>query len=98
MNIICWNSFTKKNKNVHDPEQSTAFALYENNQLDLIDNRSFPTTEIERFKTSHCVQYHQSPLLRVSYIGFNIEKRPFDNVQVRKAISFAIDRNDYAEF
>jgi len=45
------------------------------------------------------VQYHQSPLLRVSYIGFQyIEKRPFDNVQVRKAISFAIDRNDYAEF
>ncbi len=29
------------------PEQATAFALYENDELDFVDNRSFSTPDVE---------------------------------------------------
>ncbi|MBZ0187820.1 MAG: peptide ABC transporter substrate-binding protein, partial [Candidatus Obscuribacterales bacterium] len=52
------------------PEQSTAFALYQNNQLDYVDNRSFSTSDVERFSKSP--EYRHFPLLRCSYIAFNV--------------------------
>ena len=64
-------------------EQSTAFALYENDQLDFVDNRSFSTSDVERFKDSP--QYKNVPLLRQNYVGFNVHKKPFDYPRVRKA-------------
>jgi oligopeptide transport system substrate-binding protein len=77
------------------PEQSTAFALYENDQLDFIDNRSISTSDIERYKNS--AEYQQIALLRGNYIGFNVEKKPFDNVLVRRAFTQAIDRQIFAK-
>jgi oligopeptide transport system substrate-binding protein len=73
------------------PEQSTAFALYENDQLDFVDNRSFSTPDVERCKNSP--QYQQLPLLRGNYLGFNVQKKPFDSVLVRRAFTEALDRN-----
>lgn len=74
------------------PESSTAFALYENNQLDFIDNRSFPTSQIARIRESHDPEYQTMPLLRLSYIAFNVEKKPFDNAKIRRAFSLSINR------
>ncbi len=75
-------------------EQSTAFALYENDQLDFVDNRSFSTSDVERFKDSP--QYKNVPLLRQNYVGFNVHKKPFDDPRVRKAFSMALDRDTFA--
>lgn len=72
------------------PEQSTAFALYENNELDYIDNRSFSTPDVERFRSSP--EFHNFPLLRNHYLGFNVEKKPFTDPRVRLAFSMAVDR------
>lgn len=80
----------KKIKYFMVPEPSTALALYENGELDFIDNRSFPTPDVERYRTSP--QYHNYPLLRNNYVGFNVTKKPFDNKLVRQAFSAAIDR------
>ncbi len=72
-------------------EQSTAFALYENDQLDFVDNRSFSTSDVERYK--HSPEYHNVALLRNNYIGFNVLKKPFDDPRVRRAFSLAVDRS-----
>lgn len=85
----------KKIKMFMIPEQATAFALYQNDQLDYIDNRSFPSSDVYDCKDSP--EYHNFPLLRNNYIGFNTTKKPFDDKRIRKAISLAIDRNQFGK-
>jgi len=80
----------KKIKMFMVAEQSTAFALYENDELDYVDNRSFSTPDVERCRSSP--QYHNVPLLRNNYIGFNVTRKPFDDRRVRLAFTQAVDR------
>ena len=70
------------------PEQSSAFTLFKNNQLDWIDSRSIPTSELRKLK--HPQRF---ALMRNTFIGFNCTKAPFNNVLVRKAFAYAIDRD-----
>ncbi len=72
-------------------EQSTAFALFENDELDYVDNRSFSTHDVDRYRDSP--GYKRVPLLQGTYIGFNVLKKPFGDKRVRRAIAMAIDKN-----
>jgi oligopeptide transport system substrate-binding protein len=72
------------------PEAATAFLLYETNELDYVDNRSFSTPDVDRYR--HSPEYKNIALLRNNYICFNTTKKPFDDVRVRQAVSLAIDR------
>ena len=76
-------------------EQSTAFALYENDQLDFIDNRSFSSSDVERYCKSP--EYRNVALLRNNYLGFNNTKKPFDDARVRRAFSMALDRRIFGK-
>ncbi len=72
-------------------EKTTALALYEQGQLDFIDNHSIPAFEKPRLAKTAAFQ--RIPQLRGYYYGFATDRKPFDDVRVRKAFALAIDRN-----
>lgn len=72
-------------------ESSTAFAMYENNELDV---SSPPLAEMDRVKADPVLskELEIAPVACTYYYGFVNNKPPFDNDLVRKAFSAAIDR------
>ena len=72
-------------------EDSTAFAMYENGELDV---QNAPLDDMDRIKADPELskELYIAPDLATYYYGFNLTKPPMDNVLVRKAFSYAIDR------
>jgi oligopeptide transport system substrate-binding protein len=72
-------------------EDSTALAMYENGELDL---GPVPGDQMDRIKADPVLskELYVSPVLCTYYWGFNTTKPPFDNVKVRQAFSYALDR------
>lgn len=75
-------------------EQASAFTLFENKQIDWIDNRSLPTSEIKNLKNRDDIIVESKELLRNTYIGFNNQNGPFQNRKLRQAFAYAINRNE----
>ena len=74
------------------PDDSTALNLFEQGQLDLL--MGLPMLELPRL--SKVDGYSNVPLVYNNFIGFNLEKAPFDNVLVRKAFAHATDTAEVA--
>ncbi|HEY6197990.1 MAG TPA: peptide ABC transporter substrate-binding protein [Candidatus Binatia bacterium] len=72
-------------------EMTTALALYDQGQLDFLDNHSIPILEKPRLAKAQ--GFKHVPQLRGEYYGFAVNKKPFDDVRVRKAFAMAIDRS-----
>jgi len=72
-------------------EPTTALALYEQGQLDFLDNHSIPILEKPRLAKS--AGFKNVPQLRGEYYGFSVLKKPFDDPRVRRAFAMAIDRS-----
>ena len=75
-------------------EKTTALAMYEQGQLDFIDNHSIPTLEKPRLAKQR--GFKRVPQLRGYYYGFITDRKPFSDVRVRKAFMMALDRNVFA--
>ncbi|MBF9000834.1 ABC transporter substrate-binding protein [Vibrio nitrifigilis] len=60
-------------------------------ELDFTDD--VPLEQYRRLKKEHPQELKVVGNLATYYYGFNTQKKPFDNANVRKALSYAIDRN-----
>ncbi|WP_313892783.1 glutathione ABC transporter substrate-binding protein [Psychrobacillus sp.] len=72
------------------PEDATRLAMIESGEAHISDQ--VPVTEIDRIEKSDSMKLFRTEGLAVEYVGFNTTKAPFDNVKVRQAVSYAIER------
>ncbi|MCY3986214.1 MAG: peptide ABC transporter substrate-binding protein [Candidatus Dadabacteria bacterium] len=80
----------KKVKMIMNENPVSTLALYESGELDFLDSKGIPLLEVPRVKK--LPDFRQSMVFRNNYIGFNTQKKPFDNPLVRKAFASSIDR------
>ena len=71
-------------------EKSTAVAMFEQGNLDFMDDHSIPP--LDKPRLSNMPGYKLVPQLRGEYYGFAVDRKPFDNPKLRKAFAMAIDR------
>jgi oligopeptide transport system substrate-binding protein len=69
---------------------TTAHTMYLNGEIDWDTN--VPLDQIDAIRNRP--DYHVDPQLASYYYCFNMIKKPFDDVRVRRALSMAIDRTD----
>jgi oligopeptide transport system substrate-binding protein len=71
-------------------EKTTALTMFEQGNLDFVDDHSIPPLDKPRLSTMP--GYKLVPQLRGEYYAFAVARKPFDNPKVRKAFAMAIDR------
>ena len=69
-------------------DAKAALTAFEAGQLDGTDN--IPTEDIDRLKASKVLK--SAPYIGTYFYRFNVTKKPFDDVKVRKALTMAINR------
>ena len=72
-------------------EKTTALAMYEQGQLDFVDNHSIPIFEKNRLSKQR--GFKRVPQLRGYYYGFRTDRPPYNDPRVRQAFTMAVDRS-----
>lgn len=70
-------------------DESSALTAYRAGDIDLF--KGVPTQEVPQLQARDD-EFHTLPMLGVLYYIFNVERKPFNDVRVRKAITLALDR------
>lgn len=76
-------------------DRSSAIKRFEAGELDSYDD--LPTEQLADLKTKFGDQIRVGPQLGTYYFAIKTDKAPWDNVELRNAISMAIDRDFMAE-
>jgi len=75
----------------------SAITMYENDEIDVT---GVGLNDIERVRDPAeplNQEFHEAPRMDIWYIGFNVEKPPFDDPKVRQAFTHAIDKKKLIE-
>ncbi len=76
---------------LYDP--NTAFQMYERGELDWIGTATCPIPQEIIPRVMHRAEYFSQPMAATCFISFNTQKPPFNNPNIRKAFSYALDRD-----
>ncbi|WP_285780357.1 ABC transporter substrate-binding protein [Microtetraspora sp. NBRC 13810] len=73
------------------PDDNTRNLMVQGGQADINENPPFST--LDQLRSSGTVKVDVFPSTRTDYVMMNNTKKPYDDIHVRRAISYAIDRN-----
>jgi oligopeptide transport system substrate-binding protein len=76
-------------------DQSVAYDKFKAGEIDWLADDSVPPAKIDEIKLRP--DYHMTAGSSVYYYIYNVTKKPFDNVKVRKAFAMAVDRKAIVE-
>ena len=74
------------------PEAATREAELQNGGIDI--SIPIPPTDVASLNNSDYASVLEQTSTRITYLGFNVEKEPFDNVKVRQAITYMLDQQE----
>lgn len=77
------------------PEYSTAVSMLQTGEVQFID--AIPTEQLPRLESMENVEVQQKEGTPVYYLGFNMNKEPFNDINFRKAVSHAVNREAYVQ-
>ena len=76
-------------------DDTTLATALQSGQIDMASN--FSDTLIETLEGFDNVTVYDSPGMGIHYLAFNMDREPFDDINVRRAISYAIDIDSITE-
>lgn len=72
------------------PDNSSRLNALKNGEIDLMDGVN--PTDVKSIESNDQLKVWNRPPLNLGYLGFNVEKKPFDNKKVRQALNHAVDK------
>ncbi len=72
------------------PDNSARFNALNNNEVDVVDGLS--PSDKASIESNAKLQLIERPSMNVGYLGLTVTRPPFDNVKVRQAVNYAIDK------
>jgi peptide/nickel transport system substrate-binding protein len=86
-----WGTGAKVDKVVFKvvPEETTRISMIETGEAHIAEPLSVPM--METVEASSATEVYRSEGFGTEYIGFNVQKEPFDDVRVRKAVAHAVE-------
>ncbi|GKU85078.1 glutathione ABC transporter substrate-binding protein [Niallia sp. NCCP-28] len=73
------------------PEDSTRIAMLETGEAQVAE--PIPFSEVKRIESSSNMNLYRSDSMGTEWIGFNTKAKPLNDVRVRQAISYAVERS-----
>ena len=78
-------------------EQTTMMNIYKGGRVDALYNHTVPAAWNEYIR-QYKDEYLLHPEVTIEYYTFSVLKKPFDNIDVRKAFSLSINRDNLEKF
>ena len=76
-------------------EDGSRVAMLQTGEADFI--YPVPTMQVEKLKADKNITINQSSSIIARYVSMNVNKKPFDDIRVRQALNYAIDKKEFAK-